>query len=163
MTKIFDILGYYGPIILFVFVFLQIKTTYYATVFTIGFVLNYLLNEALKITIKEPRPDNPVPYDFIKGLNRSKTGSRGYGMPSGHVQTAMFSAVFYAFYRIFNNTYSNSLENAIYVISVFWLVFITAYQRVKYRRHTVLQTMYGAIIGSIFAYIVYTFSKKSGV
>ncbi len=154
LTTLFDILGYYGPIFLFVFVILQMHTSYYAVVFSVGYILNYILNEILKNLIREPRPDNPVPYDFLSKENKN-VQSRGYGMPSGHVQMVAFASTFYALYHKFHNVF--------YTIFAFWLVFITAYQRVKYRRHTILQTMYGAAIGALFAYIIYVISKKSGV
>ena len=136
---IIDIIGYYGPVILFALTFYYlIKRPPYLMMFTIGSIASTLLNRVLKSTWREPRPRGQI--TFID--NNNLTGAEQYGLPSGHAQASFFALAFLFF--------SNGPQAVLYVMTL--LCVITLYQRWKYRRHTVKQLALGSLIGTLFAY-----------
>lgn len=136
---IIDIIGYYGPVILFALTFYYlIKRPPYLMMFTIGSIANTLLNRVLKTTWREPRPRGQI--TFID--NNNLIGPEQYGLPSGHAQASFFALAFLFF--------SNGPQAVLYVMTL--LCVITLYQRWKYRRHTVKQLALGSLIGTLFAY-----------
>ena len=136
---IIDIIGYYGPVILFALTFYYlIKRPPYLMMFTIGSIASTLLNRVLKSTWREPRPRGQI--TFIDDNNL--TGAEQYGLPSGHAQASFFALAFLFF--------SNGPQAVLYVMTL--LCVITLYQRWKYRRHTVKQLALGSLIGTLFAY-----------
>lgn len=148
-SHIIDIIGYYGPVILFAMTFyFLIKRTPYLIVFTFGSIANVLLNKMIKTITREPRPKNQIPFlddnqDFSKGVEQ-------FGFPSGHAQSVFFSLTFLAL--------TQTTQTIVYFMTI--ICAITIYQRYKYRRHTVKQLAAGSIVGSLFAYVlVYTTQK----
>lgn len=138
---IIDIIGYYGPVILFALTFYYlIKRPPYLIIFTFGSIANTLLNRVLKSTWREPRPRGQI--TFIDDNNI--TGAEQYGLPSGHAQTSFFALAFLFL--------SNGPQAVLYVMT--FLCVITLYQRWKYRRHTVKQLAIGSLIGALFAYSI---------
>jgi membrane-associated phospholipid phosphatase len=136
---IIDIIGYYGPVILFALTFYYlIKRPPYLMMFTIGSIANTLLNRVLKTTWREPRPRGQI--TFID--NNNLIGPEQYGLPSGHAQASFFAVAFLFF--------SNGPQAVLYVMTL--LCVITLYQRWKYRRHTIKQLALGSLIGTLFAY-----------
>jgi membrane-associated phospholipid phosphatase len=109
--------------------------------FMLGSILNYELNNILKNWIKEPRPNNPLPYiddHLIKG-------AQIYGMPSGHAQIISFTIVFMIL-----------TKRPVYLILFSSFIgMLTLIQRWKYRRHTIEQLIGGTIVGSFFAYFIF--------
>ena len=74
-----------------------------------------------------------------------------YGMPSGHAQSTLFSAIYISF----------SLKN-IYISSIFFIIsFIAVFQRVYFGFHSIEQVIIGGIIGSFLAYCFYKLSFKN--
>ena len=96
-----DLIGEFGPIILFVITLVLIKKknnlfTYYLY----GFFLNAMLNLLLKGIIKEPRPlHDPKVLKARVDLNKSNkfiyfVPVDIFGMPSGHAQSALYTTCF---------------------------------------------------------------------
>ena len=91
MNKILSNIGFNGPLILFVLVYILIiyysyfgyksySFIYYIIIF-VWQIFNYKINGILKQFIKQPRPAN------MKFINSSdKEAGKQYGMPSGHAQ-----------------------------------------------------------------------------
>jgi membrane-associated phospholipid phosphatase len=141
MYPVLDVIGYYGPIILFSMTFYSlIERTPYLLVFTIGSVLNTFLNTLLKTIFREPRPKGQIPFIDHDDL----IGAQQYGFPSGHAQASFYSLAFLFF--------SNGPISVIYFMAV--ITFLTLYQRWKYRRHSLKQLAFGSLIGGSFAWVL---------
>jgi len=147
-SHIIDIIGYYGPVILFAITFyFLIKRTPYLIVFTFGSIANTLLNKMIKVITREPRPKNQIP--FLENLDNSNQIEQ-YGFPSGHAQSVFFSLTFLAL--------TQTSLTIVYFMTM--LCAITIYQRYKYRRHTIKQLTAGSIIGTLFAYVLVYLTQK---
>jgi len=141
MILFIDTIGYYGPVILFAitFYFLLLRSPYLIA-FVIGYVINTFLNSGLKLVFREPRPKGQI--EFID--HTDLTGANYYGFPSGHAQASFF-ALAYIFFV-------NGPPAVLYFMT--GICTLTIYQRWKYRRHSMKQLFFGALIGTGFAYIV---------
>ena len=141
-----DHIGYFGPIILAlmnVYYLFYRKTYLYA--YIIFLFVNQYINKGIKYFVKEPRPQNQIP--FLSKID--KIGVEKYGMPSGHAQSIFYSTTF---------LYLTTLSSYLLIISLFFCV-ITIYQRYVYRRHTLKQLGIGSLIGIIIGYTVFKFTK----
>ena len=142
---IMDKIGYVGPIILFV---LNIYHYFYRKIYLfsylLGFGFNVIMNKMIKQTIQEPRPDGSQHIQFMERFH----GSEIYGMPSGHAQSVLYSAVFLY-----------DAHTLIFYFSLF-ISMVTLFQRYKYKRHTLTQLFVGSFIGAIFAFIIYNETQK---
>lgn len=147
MYSIIDLIGYYGPVILFGMTFYYlIERTPYLIVFTLGSILNAFLNTILKSIFREPRPTNQIPFLEHEDLLYIQQ----YGFPSGHAQAAFFSLAFLFF--------ANGPISVVYCMS--FIAVITLYQRWKYRRHDIKQLFYGSLIGIIFGWVLVFMTQK---
>jgi membrane-associated phospholipid phosphatase len=141
-----DYLGYTGPLII-------CGMTTYATylrrpflvAFIVGLILNVMVNKILKGVFRENRPDNQIP--FFDKENNYYSGVEKYGFPSAHSQTAFYGVAY--MYMILGRA------SPFWVLALF-IGCVTVYQRIKYNRHTLSQLFFGAAIGSVMAYIVYS-------
>jgi len=151
-------LGQYGSHILFISsLFLLWNNANLFFYYIVGIFINKILNLIIKGGLQQPRPSED-PKEFELALRNGKRfifkdGYLSYdifGMPSGHTQTAFFSLIY-----IFLSLRKPN-------ITIFYLVIslIVVYQRIKYNYHTLLQTIIGCIIGSIFAYYVYYLAQE---
>ena len=141
LPPIFDIIGHYGPVILFTLTFyFLIERTPYLIVFIFGSIANTFLNQMLKSTFREPRPSGQI--EFID--HEYLTGIQQYGLPSGHAQASFFALAFLFF--------SHGPQSAIYIMA--FICVLTLFQRWKFRRHSVKQLAAGSLIGTGFAYIL---------
>jgi len=152
-------IGKYSPGILIVIsVYLLWNKGNLCFYYLIGFFINMVLNLVLKGIFQHPRPsedlekfnamvkqgkrfifkDNGIPYDI-------------FGMPSGHVQSCMFSTIF---------VFLSLKKPNIFILYLF-ITAITVYQRVKYNHHTLGQTFVGGICGFIIGYIIFVLAKQS--
>jgi membrane-associated phospholipid phosphatase len=137
----FDILGFYGPIVIAVIVCIVLRTRpKYVFLYIIFLVLNDEFNKILKLIFRENRPENPIPFLQIEKYE----GVQSYGMPSGHAQSVAYSCVF---------LYMLSGVSYWLYISLF-IAILTCVQRWKYRRHSVEQIMVGVVCGIFVAYSV---------
>jgi membrane-associated phospholipid phosphatase len=146
-------IGEYGPIILlFISLYLLWNKKNIFFYYSVGVFINSILNFILKGLIQQPRPnedmkefnalikhaklfmfkDNGVPYDI-------------FGMPSGHIQSCMFSTIFVFL----------ALKRKDILITYLLLTLVTIYQRVHYNFHTILQVIVGGLCGGIFSYYMY--------
>jgi membrane-associated phospholipid phosphatase len=149
--------GEYGPIFLIILsVYLLRDHKNLNFYYRVGIFANSILNIVLKGIIQEPRPgfDNKKvklasthakEYFFQNGIPFFI-----YGMPSGHAQSSFFSSIF---------IYS-SLKNTNLLYFYLLVSLIICFQRVKFEYHTIIQLIVGAIIGSVFAYLVYQFARE---
>jgi len=102
--------------------------------------MNIGVNGLLKQLIKQSRPKKNITINKQDAIR-----SRGYGMPSGHAQTAASNLVFIAL--LFRNEVLTSLATL--------QVLLTIYQRYSFRMHTASQLFVGSIIGSASGYALY--------
>lgn len=139
-------IGSFGPLILILLsTFILYSKPKYLVVFFVGSIVNTLINYMLKGLFGQPRPnDDSVnlekKYRSIYNFNR-------YGMPSGHVQSAFFSLVF-----VFLVT-----QNISFCVGYFVLTLVITYQRVQYNFHYLSQTIVGAMVGSIIAFLFFNY------
>lgn len=147
---IFDYVGVYSPLILLIINTYEFygQPPYLAGYF-IGFLINNFINELLKNLIKQPRPQNQIPFVDDKNL----LGPHLYGMPSGHAQIGFYSISF--FYFLMGQQYP------LIFVALLTIGFITLYQRYKFHRHTIEQLVCGAIVGSLIGYIAFISTKKT--
>ena len=137
-----DTLGFYGPWICMICVIVALwKRPAFVVLYVVFFWLNQLLNPLLKLTFREERPSNPIPFS---NHERYK-GAHFYGMPSGHAESVGFSFVFLLLLEGYRSWW-------LYVVGM--IMMVTCIQRWKYRRHTVEQIIAGLFFGGMFAWIV---------
>lgn len=138
----FDFIGYYGPIILFIVNVIFIwKKTVYLNVYLIGFLVNIYLNKLLKVLFREPRPPLSKPFTTTDNFDNEEK----YGMPSGHAQAAFFSITY--LYLCLRSTYL--------LVATLFTGLIILYQRWKFNNHYISQLIAGSLIGSGFAICLY--------
>ena len=118
--------------------------------YILGAFINLIINFALKVWIKDPRPKEDIKL-FELGLKHGKRNHFDkYGMPSGHSQSVGFSLT-YIFFTLKNTS-----------ISLFYAVIslITLMQRFQYKNHSIPQVIVGFLLGLVIGYIFYKLSKK---
>jgi membrane-associated phospholipid phosphatase len=153
--KILDYIGLTGPFLLFIFsIFLLRNKTFLFISYIIGFGLNIIVNFILKDIIQQPRPSQDIKLINIAKNNGKRIGSDKYGMPSGHAQLCFYSVTY--IYLVLKNTKITTLY--------LFISLLTLFQRIKYKNHTFIQVMVGAIVGLLTGYIIYiyTFNLKRG-
>ena len=140
--KTVDYIGYNSAVILVIFTGYVLKNQLpYLIGYFSFFAFNILINKLIKNFIQQPRPKNPIHYSD----NEIYTNAEQYGMPSGHVQLAVFSVMYLYMVK----------RNILWAFMGIFLCAITFYQRWKYRRHTVEQLIAGGIIGTLIGYFAY--------
>lgn len=146
MLELFDYIGFYGPVILFMtnFYYLFDKRLY-LLIYLIGSITNITINEVLKIIIREPRPNGQIHFVDSQQLH----GPHLYGMPSAHTQSCIFSACY--IYLVTGYHY-------IFIFSLF-ISAITFYQRWKFNRHSINQLAVGSLIGAFYAWVLIYFTQ----
>jgi membrane-associated phospholipid phosphatase len=142
MLQYIQNIGMYGHLIMFMIVsfhFFQMKSALWG--YWLGSFANEMLNQILKKIVKEPRPvlitDDENAHDY-------------YGMPSGHVQHAMFSIIFVGLMK----------PNVLFMMGLCVLMSMSIYERLVNDKHTVWQIIVGGLVGLIMSGIVYTMTKK---
>ena len=138
-----DLVGLFGPIILFLVSIWQLwGNGIYLTASILIFGVNFLINKTLKLWIKQPRPvggQRMITSETYSGIEQ-------YGMPSGHSQSVVCSLIFLYLVK----------HSALWLIGGMCIVSLTIYQRWKYRQHSIEQLSVGAVIGFLVAYVGYT-------
>ena len=151
LSQMFDYIGFSAPYFLIpVTLFLIIHKKMTVIVFIVGYISNIILNTALKLCFQQSRPSQ-VQHSFALDFsdvykNAHELGSHEYGMPSGHAQSVWFLTTFITMV----------LKN--YTISLVYagISICTMIQRVQYKNHTMNQVLAGMVIGSLFAYWLYS-------
>jgi hypothetical protein len=146
--NIIDIIGLSGPLILFIISIIYLWKQKYIYGYLVFYIINTFINNLLKVSIKEPRPNNTT--NTTNTTNEKYTEIHKYGMPSYHAQSVVFSLVY--LYLVNKSVF-------LLLIEIF-IVFITLYQRWYYRHHTKEQLAIGSLIGGINSYIGYFITKQ---
>jgi membrane-associated phospholipid phosphatase len=159
LITILDEIGEKGPLILMLLsIFLLWSRQNQLIYCIIGAFGNLLLNIMLKGFFQQPRPsDHTDTKTFQLALKNGKRFifKNGmpysiFGMPSCHMQLCLFYTAF-----VFM---SLRQYNILYVYLLISL--LTAYQRVKYSHHTILQVFVGSIVGICVGYMTYLFTTN---
>ena len=141
--SLLDTLGFNATFLMVIFNTIVLwKQRVYFYAYIVFFIINMGINHVLKITIKQPRPNDYKLHDDTGIYTHS---SHVYGMPSAHSQSIFFSITY--LWLVLNSTR--------YLILGLFLSALTVYQRWKYKKHSVEQLITGALIGSGFAYFAY--------
>ena len=153
---IFDLFGQCGPLILFgISIFLLYDKETLLFYYTIGFILNMVINLILKGVIQQPRPDiSTSKFNIVMKHGKHFIFNNGipyniFGMPSGHSESCLFSSTFVFL----------SLSNYQYLFVYLLISIITMAQRVVYNHHTVPQVIVGGIVGILCGYLFFNLSK----
>ena len=149
--SIIDYIGYLGPFLLLATTIILLKNKgTLLSVYVVGYVLNLIVNIILKSLIKQPRPSEDLSVFNASVAHGKRISFDRYGMPSGHATSVFYSTAFVFF----------ALKDP--VLSIIYLIISinTGYQRIKYKNHTLMQVICGAVIGTIAAYIAYLFATK---
>ena len=133
--KIRDTLGFFGPLILF-FISIAVFITRipYEIGYVFGFFINTVLNNYIKSSVKESRPEGGrslFSWEIYSGTEK-------YGMPSLHAQSVVFSTVYLWL----------SGGSPSWLILESFLSALTIYQRWHYKRHTIKQLAVGSALGA---------------
>ena len=158
LTTIGYHVGRYGPLFLGVLVSyllwpLQMKRD----VFIVGFIINLLINGALKLLIKQRRPDKHKSDSLLsafldtskpKKMDKNEAVAHSYGMPSGHAQSAIYCLAYIMY----------TLQSTIVTLFFLFFALWTCIQRVVFKRHYVDQIIVGALVGFMLAYYSYKLS-----
>jgi dolichyldiphosphatase len=146
LSNLFDYIGAYAPIILFMSsIFLLQNRINYLKIYIFGLILNSIFNIIIKNIIKEPRPAKNSRILEIAITNKQIVDLDKFGMPSGHAQNCGFNLAFITL--VLNNSFITGL----YLI----VTFLTLWQRYKHSNHTTLQLIVGLIIGIGFGCLCY--------
>ena len=146
--QILDGIGFYAPYLLFFIIIIYgWNRKVYLSGYVIFFVANTFLNKLLKLTFREPRPND---YQIYNNYFEKTTNEEEFGMPSGHAQSVGYSILF-----LYLLTRSIPL-----LITTTFIGCICVYQRWKYHRHTIKQLVAGLFTGSIFGSISYYLITK---
>ncbi len=144
----FDNIGFYAPFLLVVINSYFMWKKYIYFIFYLIFVfVNEGLTRYLKLIFKQPRP---IGYGDNTEMRTVYRGAHLYGMPSGHAQSVFFSLT-YAWFV---------LESPYLFLVELFICFVSLYQRVKYRRHTLNQVLVGSLFGIGFGALSYYFVKN---
>lgn len=147
-------LGEYGNFLLIPIAVIALyfaNALHYLGIFFIGTIINIILNFLLKGIIRQPRPRDNVYIHSVREKYQPIKEFGKFGMPSGHTQGAFFTLVF-----LYLVTKNNTLlaVNSIITIVVIW-------QRVHGQFHTIPQILAGAVVGSLTAYLFYSYGEKT--
>lgn len=159
IEKLFYEIGNTGPFLLIIrsLILLRKKDVYF-NYFAAGSFINFLLNNFLKMIIKEPRPSVDkktfeLALKHMQNKNYVKAISNDLlGMPSGHVQSVLFTTVYILLVEKHLNW-----KNLLYYLVI---CLITIVQRVQYKFHTINQVLVGGVLGIIFGYLLYYLASK---
>ena len=144
--------GKYSPSISFIYaiLFLIISQPYkdfgniFLYYYVAGYAVSYAINRLLKSLLKSPRPNNHF--------------KSSYGMPSWHAQSVSFTIMFLSYVHQLISNSCSLFRPLMYII----FLAITAWQRVYYQHHTIVQVVAGCIIGIIMAWIIISIFNKGG-
>lgn len=144
-----DLIGFYGPFILFgISIYYLVPYKQHMFYYIIFFFVNGIVNVVLKNIIRDPRPDGfnkRHSYDMIE-----YKGIEYYGMPSGHSQSVFYTISYTWFVA----------QNVYLFLAGLFIGLITLNQRFKTKKHTTTQLAVGAFVGTAVGYASWYASKK---
>lgn len=157
VINLFYIIGTIGPLILiFLSMYLLWNKPNLFFYYTVGVFINAILNLLIKGILQQPRPSEDVKMFNLALTNGKRFIFKNgiphdiFGMPSGHSQSSIFSAIFIYL----------SLKNINILYFYLFISLITLIQRVVYDYHTILQVTVGSIIGGGFGYFTYYLANQ---
>jgi len=145
---IIDSISFVSPyLFLFLSCFLLFQNKLLLSAYLIGHFSVQFIFALLRIIIKQPRPENNTPFEFMG--HTIKTDK--YGMPSGHIGVDFYSTTFIYLF----------LQN--YWITTFYLIIslMTIEERLRYKNHTFSQVLVGALLGIFFGYSISVIYKNN--
>jgi membrane-associated phospholipid phosphatase len=158
MFTFFQKIGQNGPmILLFITIFLLRNKYNLLFYYILFFIISLFLNLVLKGIIQQPRPsiDSKTFHLMMKNKERY-IYKRGipydiFGMPSGHSQSVLLSTIFIYL----------SLHDIKIAILYLFITLITLTQRVIDNHHTILQVIFGSLIGVALGYVAYKMAQTN--
>lgn len=151
-------LGGYAPLLLILLSwFLLWDHSVLFFYYTVGLFANAVLNLVFKGIVQEPRPMyDTAKMKLLKTYGKHFFYQNGipfdvFGMPSGHAQASLFSAVFVFF--------ALRQTNVLFYLYA-PLSLLTCFQRVHEEYHSISQVLVGAVAGSAFGYLVYQLARE---
>ena len=151
-------IGQNGPIILlFITIFLLRNKHNLLFYYILFFIVSLFLNLVLKGIIQQPRPciDSKTFHLMMKNKQRyiHKHGIPYdiFGMPSGHSQSVLLSTIFIYL----------SLHDIKIAMLYLFVTLITLTQRVIDNHHTILQVIFGSLIGIALGYLAYKMAQTN--
>ena len=141
-----DYIGFFGPLILFCVSIWKLSVRIPFLYGYLGlFLASTLINKALKMLFKEPRPEGSKTI-----IGEPCQGADEYGMPSGHAQSVCFSATY--LYLV--------TKNALWLALELCVLALTMIQRWKYKNHSVSQLVMGGLVGIFWGYYGYQLTNQ---
>jgi membrane-associated phospholipid phosphatase len=152
-------LGRYGREIAFALASLSLYKTGQSVAlgyYLIGSAITIILNIALKIIIKQPRPkyDKPDFQFIIENSESERMKYYKYGTPSGHAQFMSYTIAFTA-YALWGRRYYWQI-----MLTLLLLTCNTLIQRVTTNNHSASQIVAGCIVGSLVGVTMYYMVKS---
>jgi len=158
MFKVFQKIGQNGPILLlFITIFLLRNKYNLLFYYILFFIVSLFLNLILKGIIQQPRPSIDAKTFHLMMKNKERYIYKHgipydiFGMPSGHSQSVLLSTIF---------IYLSLHDMNVFILYLF-ITLITLIQRVIDNHHTVLQVIFGSIIGILLGYLAYKMSQTN--
>lgn len=141
---LFHSLGKHAPFLIITYTGYQlvtIKPRLYGMLATV--IISYIINVWLKSWLKHPRPDANIFAD---------SETQKYGMPSGHMQIYAAVSAFYWLSMRIHPTWE--------WIGIGGLMAVSAAERYVTRKHSVIQLVVGAVIGTVTGWATYLFTSS---
>jgi len=156
MFKILKKIGENGPmLLLFITIFLLRNKYNLLFYYILFFIISLFLNLILKGIIQQPRPSiDSKTFNLMMKNKERYIHKHGipydiFGMPSGHSQSVLLSTIFIYL----------SLHDIKIAILYLIITLITLSQRVIDNHHTILQVIFGSLIGVALGYLAYKMAK----
>jgi len=158
MFKILKKIGENGPmLLLFITIFLLRNKYNLLFYYILFFIISLFLNLVLKGIIQQPRPSIETKTFHLMMKNKERYIYKHgipydiFGMPSGHSQSVLLSTVFIYL----------SLHDIKIAMLYLFITLITLTQRVIDNHHTIIQVIFGSIIGCLLGYVAYGMAKSN--
>lgn len=158
MLAIFQKIGQNGPILLLLItIFLLRNKNNLLFYYILFFIVSLFLNLILKGIIQQPRPSIDAKTFNLMMKNKERYIHKHgipydiFGMPSGHSQSVLLSTIF---------IYLSLHDTKVFILYLF-ITLITLIQRVIDNHHTILQVIFGSIIGILLGYLAYKMAQTN--
>ena len=157
MNKYLSKLGYHGPNILLILIFLtfasqHITSPYIYLLVIVWQMASHLLNITIKNILQIKRPDSDKDPNFASlkpTFANYLTIHRNYGMPSGHAQSTISELTFIALY----------FKKPVLTVVALVQTCLTLWQRYETRRHSPIQLLAGSLLGVVVGWGFYLYFK----
>ncbi len=158
MFKFLKKIGQNGPmLLLFTTIFLLRNKHNLLFYYILFFIISIFLNMILKGIIQQPRPSIDTKTFNLMMKNKERYVHKHgipydiFGMPSGHSQSVLLSTIFIYL----------SLHDIKIAMVYLFITLITITQRVIDNHHTILQVIFGSIIGCLLGYAAYKMAQSN--